>query len=200
MLSKTCPGGITVSAGYDGEGRLISYARTGENSLAHVYNGMDYRVATRRGSDTRRFVYAPDGRVLGEYGNNANDVKAELIWLSPEVGETGMFGGDDGLGGYMPLAVAVPNPVAGAGAMQLAWVHARHMGVPIRYSDASGNTLHMPTDYNVPGFPGQSFTVSDLYYNRYRDYDPLTGRYIQAGLGRWGQPIQLCHEQSAAVY
>jgi RHS repeat-associated protein len=27
---------------------------------------------------------------------------------------------------------------------------------------------------------GQSRTFSDLYYNRYRDYDPTTGRYIQA--------------------
>ena len=40
--------------------------------------------------------------------------------------------------------------------------------------------LNMPTDYSVPGFPGQSLTVADLYYNRYRDYDPATGRYIQA--------------------
>jgi hypothetical protein len=72
---------------------------------------MDERVATTRGalgagSDTRRFVYAPDGRVLGEYGANASDVKAEFIWMSPEAGESGTFGGDDGLSGYMPLAVA----------------------------------------------------------------------------------------------
>ena len=32
----------------------------------------------------------------------------------------------------------------------------------------------------APGFPGQSRTLADLYYNRYRDYDPTTGRYIQA--------------------
>lgn len=54
------------------------------------------------------------------------------------------------------------------------------MGVPIRYSDGSGNTLNPPTDYSVPGFPGQSRTTADLYYNRYRDYDSSTGRYIQA--------------------
>jgi RHS repeat-associated protein len=59
-----------------------------------------------------------------------------------------------------------------------------HMGVPIRYSDASGNTLPMPTSYSVPGFPGQSRTpglaAADLYYNMHRDYDSSTGRYIQA--------------------
>jgi hypothetical protein len=31
---------------------------------------------------------------------SATDVKAEFIWMSPEVGETGTYGGDDGLGGY----------------------------------------------------------------------------------------------------
>jgi RHS repeat-associated protein len=30
------------------------------------------------------------------------------------------------------------------------------------------------------GFPGQLQTLPDLWYNRYRDYDPTTGRYIQA--------------------
>ena len=41
--------------------------------------------------------------------------------MSPEVGESGTFGGDDGLGGYMPLAVAVPT--ATAGITELNWVH-----------------------------------------------------------------------------
>jgi RHS repeat-associated protein len=78
----------------------------------------------------------------------------------------------------MPLAVAVPT--ATAGITQLIWVHANHMGVPIRYSDASGNMVNPTGDYSVPGFPGQSQTTTDLYYNKYRDYDPTTGRYIQA--------------------
>jgi RHS repeat-associated protein len=138
-------------------------------------------VATTRslaggGTDTRRFVTDPSGRIIGEYGTSATDVKAEFIWMSPEVGDAGSFGGDDGLGGYMPLAVATGSGTA----TQLSWIHANHMGVPIRYSDASGNTLTQPTGYSVPGFPGQSQTFADLYYNRYRDYDPTTGRYIQA--------------------
>jgi RHS repeat-associated protein len=147
---------------------------------------VDERVASTSGTDTRRFLYAPDGRVLGgavgvaeqQYGSTAADVRAEFIWLSPEVGDSGKFGGDDGLGGYMPLAVATPT--ATAGTTQLSWVHASHMGVPIRYSDASGATLAAPTGYSVPGFPGQSQTTADLYYNKYRDYDASTGRYVQA--------------------
>jgi hypothetical protein len=44
-------------------------------------------------------MYDADGRVLGEYGASATDVKAEYIWLLPEAGDAGSFGGDDGTGG-----------------------------------------------------------------------------------------------------
>ncbi len=67
----------------------------------------------------------------------------------------------------------------GTGAILLNWVHGNHMGVPLIISDASGNPAPA-ADYAAPGFPGQSRTLADLYYNRYRDYDPTTGRYIQA--------------------
>ena len=179
--SETRPGGISVTTAYDGHGRMTAYARDGEADLTHAYNGLDDRVATisitAGGTDTRRFVYAPDGRVLGEYGTSASDVKAEFIWMSPEVGASGQFGGDDGLGGYMPLAVAVPTVTEPD---RLLWAHANHMGVPAVFTDATGTETSMPTGYAAPGFPGQSRTLADLYYNRYRDYDPTTGRYIQA--------------------
>jgi hypothetical protein len=61
------------------------YARQGEVSLIHSYIGNDDRISTTTTSaatatpDTRRFVYAPDGRVLGEYGSSASDVRAEFI-------------------------------------------------------------------------------------------------------------------------
>jgi RHS repeat-associated protein len=43
----------------------------------------------------------------------------------------------------------------------------------------------------MAGYPGQTQTLSDLYYNRYRDYDSSLGRYIQAdpiGLGGGSNP------------
>ena len=179
--AETRPGSVGVTIAYDGHGRMTSYARTGEADLTHVYNGLDDRISTTSitgsNSETRRFVYAPDGRVLGEYGTSAADVKAEFIWTSPEVGDAGTFGGDDALGGYMSLSVAVPTVTEPD---RLLWVHGNHMGVPTVITDASGTEHSFPTGYALPGFPGQSRTLSDLYYNRYRDYDPTTGRYIQA--------------------
>ena len=114
---------------------------------------------------------------------------AETIWLSPEVandpgsgsGAGRPIGGGDGVGGYAPLAVVTG---AGTGAV-LSWVHGGHLGVPLLFTNASGTAV-TPAAYTMPGFPGQLKTLSDLYYNRYRDYDSSTGRYIQAdpiGLG-----------------
>ncbi|WP_379554163.1 RHS repeat-associated core domain-containing protein [Qipengyuania sp. DGS5-3] len=83
----------------------------------------------------------------------------------------------------MPLAVATPDMNAN---IQLIWVHGNHLGVPTVVSDDAGNAVPLSGDYLLPGFPGQSRIFADLYYNRYRDYDPVTGRYLQAdpiGLG-----------------
>ncbi|HVR89830.1 MAG TPA: RHS repeat-associated core domain-containing protein [Novosphingobium sp.] len=125
---------------------------------------------------------------MGEYGASASDVKAEYIWAAPEVGGGSIWGGDDGLGGYMPLAVATPDS---GGTIQLNWVHGNHLGVPLVVTDATGALATTSNDYLAPGFPGQSRVLSDLYYNRYRDYDPAMGRYVQAdpiGLGGCSNP------------
>jgi len=187
--SETRPAGVSVSTSYDGYGRLTGYTRTGDPTQTNVYNGLDDRVAVTSGGTTRRYVFDADGRVMGEYGTSASDVIAEFIWLNPEVGDGSAFGGDDGVGGYAPLAVA-SGPVA---TPTLLWVHGNHLGVPQVYTTSSG-ALASPGAWQLPGFPGQSRTLADLYYNRYRDYDPSTGRYIQA------DPIGLAGDTNPYVY
>ena len=193
--SEARPGAQSVTIDYDGHGRLTSYARSGEADLTHAYNGLDDRVSTTSvtgggNSDTRRFVYAPDGRVLGEYGTSATDVKAEFIWMSPEVGDAGMFGGDDGtsttlstgLGGYMPLSVAVPTVTEPD---RLLWVHGNHMGVPAVITDVTGTSSRSPPATPSPGSPAKaahsptSITTATAIMT-----PPLGGifRLIQSGL------------------
>ena len=112
---------------------------------------------------------------MGEYDSSGAPV-AETIWLSPSVaGGNQPFGGSDGVGGYAPLAVATGS----GGSAALYWVHGNHLGVPIVTTDASGAAATPPA-YTMAGFPGQTHTLSDLYYNRYRDYDSSLGRYIQS--------------------
>jgi RHS repeat-associated protein len=175
-ISETRSGTPTVSATYDGYGRLLTYDRSGDPSQVNVYNGLDDRVAASSGTTTHRFVYDADGRVLGEYGSSATDVIAETIWLSPSAAnDNSPYGGGDGVGGYAPLAVAIGSGTSAS----LTWLHGNHLGVPVAFTDASGTAGPAPT-YTPPGFPGQMKTLSDIYYNRYRDYDSSLGRYMQA--------------------
>lgn len=188
--SETRPSSVSVSTAYDGHARLTSYTRTGQAAQANVYNGMDERVivsSTPSGgaTTTRRFVYDPDGRVIGEYGTSATNVIAERIWMTPEISDAGMFGGDDGTGGYAPIAIVIGST--------LRWVHGNHLGVPATYNSNTGAAIATPA-YTLPGFPGQFLTYTDLYYNKYRDYDTSTGRYIQ------GDPIGLAGGSNSYLY
>jgi RHS repeat-associated protein len=185
-IGETRPGGgITVA--YDGYGRLTSYQVSGGVTLVNDYNGFDERITGGTTTDPRLYTYDADGRMLGEYGSSYSDVKAETIWLSPEVNTPQQpFGGDDGVGGYAPLAIVTGNGT-------IYWTHGNHLGVPIAITDGSGN-LAAPSGYTPVGFPGQSRTLADLYYNRYRDYDSSTGRYIQA------DPVGLDGGQNNYVY
>jgi RHS repeat-associated protein len=194
-VSETRPGGITVNAGYDGYGRLISYARSNTGAQSYTYNGLDDRVRVDKPTGTRSFVYDADGRVMGEYGASATDVKAEFIWALPSLAanDNSPFGGSEVIGGYTPLAVASPAG-SGPGPVELFWVHGNHLGVPVVYTNDNGTAVAPPGDYLLPGFPGQLRVMADLYYNRYRDYDPVTGRYIQA------DPIGLAGGANGYIY
>ncbi len=189
LIGEQRANGPQIAVDYDAYGRLKSYAEVGTLTITMAYNGLSERVREVRvdanGTDTRHFVYDNDGRLLGEYGATLSDIKAEHIWLLPELADGGLFGGDDGQGGWAPLAVATPT---GTGGTQIAWVYGDHLGVPLLATDAGGNPLAL-SGFAVQGFPGQRRTLPDLYYNRYRDYDPTTGRYIQADpIGLTGGP------------
>jgi RHS repeat-associated protein len=121
-----------------------------------------------------------------------NKVKAEYIWTLPEMGASGPTGGDDGAGGYMPLAM-----VTGATA-DINWVHAHHNAKPILLTNATGAVVPYQ-GIAVLGFPGQFANAVGLagaqyYYNRYRDYNDATGRYIQA------DPIGLAGDDNPYAY
>lgn len=177
-VTETRPGGVAVAASYDGHARLQSYDRTNIGAQTYSYNGLGDRVRVNKPTGTRHFVYDSQGRVVAEYGSSAAQVKAEFIWaLPPAANDNSPFGGDDGIVGYAPLALVTTNT---SSQLTLYWVHGNHLGVPIVTTNALGQVVDPGNDFLRPGFPGQSQVLSDLYYNRARDYDPVLGRYIQA--------------------
>ena len=131
--------------------------------------------------------------IVGEYGlGGIVDLRAEYIWTLPEIGAAGPTGGDNGLGGYMPMAVVVGT----VGDMR--FIHSHHNGAPILITNSAG-TIVPHGDHAVMGFPGQFANAKQLagaqhYYNRYRDYNATTGRYIQA------DPIGLAGDANPYAY
>jgi RHS repeat-associated protein len=104
----------------------------------------------------------------------------------------GLTGGDDGTGGYMPLAI-----IKGA-AGEINWVHSHHNGKPLLMTNVTGAIVPY-SGHAVLGFPGQFANAVGLagaqyYYNRYRDYNDTTGRYIQA------DPIGLAGDANPYAY
>ncbi|GBF57881.1 putative deoxyribonuclease RhsC [Candidatus Phycosocius bacilliformis] len=92
----------------------------------------------------------------------------------------------------MPLATAVGQTGT------LNWLHTHHHGAPILTTNAAGSVVPYPA-HAVLGFPGQFANSQQLagaqhYYNRYRDYDVNTGRYIQA------HPIGLAGDDNPYAY
>jgi RHS repeat-associated protein len=101
-------------------------------------------------------------------------------------------GSDDGAGGYMPLAIVK------GGANDINWVLSHHNAKPILLTNASGAVVAY-SGHAVLGFPGQFANAVGLagaqyYYNRYRDYNDATGRYIQA------DPIGLAGDANPYAY
>jgi RHS repeat-associated protein len=191
------PDGSTITVAYDGFARLTRY-KVGVATQDMLYNGDDerIRVVTTPAigpSDTRIYVYDLDHRIVGEYGGTGiTDIKAEYIWTLPEVDATGPTGGDDGTGGYMPLAI-----VKGS-AGEINWVHSHHNGKPLLMTNVTGAIVPY-SGHAVLGFPGQFANAVGLagaqyYYNRHRDYNDTTGRYIQA------DPIGLAGDANPYAY
>jgi RHS repeat-associated protein len=190
---------ISVSTAYDGYGRLKNYTRsTGITNQNFTYNGMDDRVtqAGTGGTVTARYVYDSQGRMLGDYLARSlpADTRGEYIYFNPDAANDNAspYGGDDGMGNYGLLAIATKDTV---NAPIIHWIHSNHLGVPILTTNSAGAVITVPANsYTQPVFPGQMKTYADLYYNRYRDYDPTTGRYIQA------DPIGLGGRDNAYLY
>ena len=191
-VAETRADGTLVAASYDGHARLSGYDRSNIGAQTYTYNGLGDRVRVDKPTGSRRFVYDTQGRVLAEYGASANEVWAEFIWaLPPGANDNGPFGGGDGVAGYAPLALVAQNA---AGLPEIYWAHGNHLGVPQVTTNASGQVTDPGDDFLRPGFPGQSQVLTDLYYNRARDYDPVLGRYIQA------DPIGLMGDVNPYLY
>lgn len=168
-------GDVTVT--YNDHGRLKAFTR-GSTTARFVYNAFDQRVKrSGGGTGTVHYVYDEAGRLLGEY-NAAGRLIQETVWL-----------------GDIPVAtLRSGTPV------RIFYVHADHLNTPRLVTRPSDNKARWAWDRTPFGtalpnespaglapfeytlrFPGQVYDAHmQLMQNHFRDYDPVTGRYIES--------------------
>ncbi|MGN6520652.1 MAG: RHS repeat domain-containing protein, partial [Dokdonella sp.] len=189
-LMGTSPG---LTLAYDDRNRLAS-AADGTMSATYAISGRGERVGktvTQGGTPTTTlFAYDEGGRLIGEY-DGAGTLQAEYIYLD-----------------------AIPVGVSKGGVLY--YVETDHLGTPRQVVKPATNTVVWKWDFmqntfgnSVPDedadgdsvqfvatmrLPGQySSAESGLSYNYFRDYESITGRYVEsdpvglrAGVGTYG--------------
>jgi RHS repeat-associated protein len=166
------PSGV-FGYGYDQRNRLTTVQNGGAVVGTYVLNALGQRVLKTAGGAATRFDYNEANRLLSE---GAGTITRDYVWLDDlPVGivdrssssTTVRFVHADGLGS--PRAVTdIP------GALQWQWPYASNPFGEKAPTSSTGYTLNLR-------FPGQYFDVeSGLAYNVNRDYESVTGRYIQS--------------------
>ncbi|WP_292995781.1 RHS repeat-associated core domain-containing protein, partial [Novosphingobium sp. UBA6272] len=176
----TRPGFASIGYSYDARGRLTAVSAGGAVVASYAYDWREQRVASssQAGGD-RHYLYGDDGELLAEYDAASGALVREFVWLDA-----------------MPLAM-ISGPLASP---TYTWITTGHLGEPLLLTDAAGAVVSSVTrdpwgnrvllaggDPLDLGYPGQwRDGASGLFQNHHRDYDPMTGRYIEAdplGLG-----------------
>jgi RHS repeat-associated protein len=153
---------------YNQNQRLIQL-NDGATTANYVYNGNGQRVKKNVNGTTTIFHYSLKGQIIAE-SNSVGTITAEYVYLNGQ-------------------------PLAKIESLNTYYYHNDHLGTPQKMTDSFGAAVWI-ADYNPFGeasiivsstitnnlrFPGQYFDAeSGLNYNYFRDYDPITGRYIEA--------------------
>jgi RHS repeat-associated protein len=161
---------------YDAAGRRVTTTHPITGVSTHHYDAFGRRVEKQTSRGTMRFVYDPQGHMIGEYDYGANVTVQETVWL-----------------GDMPVAVLkngqtyhvhtdhlnTPRAIKRASNHQTVW---RWVGEPFGASpaqeDVDGDGIAF--EYNLR-FAGQYLDKeTGLHQNWNRDYAPGVGRYTQS--------------------
>lgn len=166
---------------YDNSGRMTQVKSGGVITRQYEYNAKGEQTRGHLDADSAYFSYDEAGHLLGEYGGDGNP-KQQLLWF-----------------GDLPVGV-----LQGAGPSQaLHYIEPDHLGTPRAIIDGTRNVAIW--EWKLTGeafgatppnqdpdqdgnaftfnlrFPGQRYDeVTGLNYNYFRDYDPVTGRYIES--------------------
>ncbi len=170
MLAEARTGG-TYAYTYNSAGRMAEFKINGILQASYKYDAMGRQAIRTLSSPTAvtiHSVFDSEGRRIAEYDEASGALLREYAWL-----------------GWDPIAVIEGGTIS--------FIRADHIGRPVFATNSTGTKVWSAT-YNPFGgvhtstgtlppnrFPGQWFqSESGLHQNWMRDYDPTTGRYLQA--------------------
>jgi len=170
----------TFTHTYNNRGRLISLSNSGTGvSASYIYNALGQLIETTGTNGTTLYYYDEAAHLLGYYGPSGG-LAQETVWL-----------------GDIPVATLRPS----GSSVAVYYVHSDHLNTPRQvtrpsdgiqmwtwFSEPFGNT-NVNTNPQGAGvfnyqmrFAGQinASGVNMMLPNYFRDYDPITGRYIES--------------------
>jgi RHS repeat-associated protein len=177
-------GGTAKEFVYNDLNRMSQYRESGVAKMNYVYNGRGEQVRRHLGSSDAYSVYDEAGRWIGDYAGSGAPLQ-QVVWF-----------------GDLPVAV-----LDGAStAQKLYYVEADMLGTPrVVVDPVRGATGTAVWNWDLAGeafgntapnqdpdgdaaqfvfnmrFPGQRYdAASGLNYNYFRDYDAVTGRYVES--------------------
>jgi RHS repeat-associated protein len=178
LYSDAITGGITYTYAYNARKRIVQVLQNGTSAGTYGYDFLGRRVwreTTGSGAIESHYIFDPQGHLLAEHDGSSGAVLKEYIWL------------DD-------LPVAVIDSTGSSPATY--YIHTGIQDEPLQLTDASqalawnayGNpwgwaqTFSTATETIDLRLPGQWYTLetNSLNQNHNREYNPSTGRYIEA--------------------
>ena len=172
-------GGTARGFVFDGSNRMTQAKQGGVTVATYAYNGKGEQVRRTPASatDTRYFVHDEAGHLLGIYDANKARVQ-EFIWMDDL--PVGVVSGGQ-VYYIQPDHLGTPRAVIDPVREVAVWTwpltgEAFGTGAPNEDPDADGTNFVLDLR-----FPGQRYdAASGLNYNYFRDYDAISGRYLES--------------------
>jgi RHS repeat-associated protein len=195
--------GSTLYAGskshvFDESNRLVELRDpvTSTSLATYAYDAFGRRVKKNVSGQTTLFFYDTEGHTIEQLAVNptGDDTAEDFVWVEDEpmglvhwTKEVGSgAGGGSGPpafywihGDHLRTPLAMTDTPATPSTAKTVW-RASHepFGLATVQTDPDGDSVHVALDLR---FPGQVYDAeSGLHQNFYRDYDPATGRYVEA--------------------
>jgi RHS repeat-associated protein len=170
-------GGVTYGYSYNAAKRMVAVEQGGSPAGAYAYDFQGRRVWRQTygsGAAQTAYVYDTNGRLLAEHNASTGAMTREYVWI------------DD-------IPVALLDTSGGSPAVD--FIHTGQIDEPLMVTSSSQSILWnvdidpfgtatniaTPTVTLDMRLPGQSLQLetNSLHQNRWRDYDPSLGRYIE---------------------